>query len=380
MIIHRRITERVARVAPFVVWDRDPYPVIAGGRLRWVIDGYSASSTFPIAAPHEVPAVGVVRYLKNTVKATVDGFSGEIAFYMLTPDEPLLAAYDRVFPGLFRHLATMDPELQAHLRYPSSYLRVQADVLEEYHVQRPDVFYSGQDAWQIPQAAGGQGAGGYQPQYLTMQLPGERRAEFVLTLPFIARERQNMTAILVARNDPARYGEMVLLRLPRDAQALGPAQVSAIVEQDARIAPQLTMLRSQGSNVDLGRVRVIPLDSALLFVQPMILLAAGGTGSSGSTPQLPYVIVSDGSAVSFGTSLRDALGRLYDPGEPTLAADLPAQLTPSAIAAGTLSARALGLFEEAERRLRSGDWTGFGQAWTELEQLLRQLAEERNRE
>jgi hypothetical protein len=380
LIFRRPIRDRVAQIAPFVIWDRDPYPVIAGGRLQWVIDGYSASSTFPIAAPYDMPGVGVVRYLKNTVKATVDGFTGEIALYLLTPDEPVIAAYDRIFPGLFRRLATMEPEIQQHLRYPASYLRVQADILEEYHVRRPEVFYSGQDAWQIPQAAGGQGAGGYQPQYLTMQLPGEQRAEFLLTLPFIARERQNMTAILIARNDAGRYGEKVLLRLPRDAQALGPAQVNAIIEQDARIAPQLTMLRSQGSNVDLGRVRVLPLDSALLYVQPLILIAAGGTGSSGSTPQLPYVIVSDGSAVAFGTSLRAALDRLYDPGDAPLLAGLPLQLTPSTLATGSVPARALALFEEAERRLRSGDWNGFGQAWNELEQLLRQLAEEPGRD
>jgi hypothetical protein len=183
-----------------------------------------------------------------------------------------------------------------------------------------------------------------------------------------------MTAILLVRNDPARYGEKVLLELPRDGQTLGPTQVRAIIEQDATIAPLLTLWRGSGRDVDLGRLRVLPVDSAMLYVQPLFLSAVAASGSGGSIPQLHRVIVSDGSEVSMAETLRDALATLYEEGsrppetgsmDPTL--PVPGQSWP---------AQALSLLEEAERRLRAGDFSGFGEALDELEALLRRLADE----
>src|SRR5690606_1333639 len=205
LIFRRRVGERVLTVEPFLLWDREPYPVIHEGRLVWMIDGYSASGTFPIAVPYQVPNAGVVRYMQNTEKATVDAFTGEVRLYALTPDEPVLAAYMRVFPDLIRPLDSMDAELRRHLRYPASFLRIQADILEEYHVESPDAFYAGQDGWSVPQEGTSPGGPiGYQPQFLTMRPPGEEEAAFLLSLPFIARERQNMTAILFVRNEADR--------------------------------------------------------------------------------------------------------------------------------------------------------------------------------
>lgn len=374
LIFRRRVGERVLTVAPFLLWDREPYPVIHEGRLVWMIDGYSASGTFPIAVPYQVPNAGVVRYMQNTVKATVDAFTGEVRLYALTPDEPVLAAYMRVFPDLIRPLDSMDAELRRHLRYPAGFMRIQADILEEYHVESPDAFYAGQDGWSVPQEGTSPGGPiGYQPQFLTMRPPGEEEAAFLLSLPFIARERQNMTAILFVRNEADRYGEKVLLELPRDGQVLGPGQVRAIIEQDAFIAPQLTLWRGSGRDVDLGRLRVLPLDSAMLYVQPLFLSAVAASGNGSSIPQLHAVIVSDGSEVSMAATLRDALANLYnEAGRSTESLDtanltLPGQSWP---------AQALSLFEEAERRLRAGDFRGFGDALDELEALLRRLASE----
>jgi hypothetical protein len=322
-----------------------------------------------------VPDAGIVRYLQNTVKATVDAFTGEVSFYGLVPDEPLLAAYSRVFPGLIRPLDSMPPDLLRHLRYPASYLRIQADILEEYHISFPDAFYAGQDGWQVPQAsATNAGPVGFQPQYLLMRPPGEERATFLLTLPFIARERQNMTAILFVRNDPARYGEKVLLELPRDGQTLGPSQVRAIIEQDAAIAPLLTLWRGSGRHVDLGRLRVLPVDSAMLYVQPLFLSAVAAAGGGGSIPQLHRVIVSDGSEVSMAETLRAALATLYDPDNRPGPTGIEA--APLPVPGQSWPAQALSLFEEAERRLRAGDFRGFGEALDELEALLRSLANE----
>lgn len=378
LIFHRRVVDRVAHLAPFLLWDREPYPVIHDGRLQWIVDGYSAAATFPIAAPYVAPNGRTVRYLQNTVKATVDAFTGEVNVYALAADEPILTAYSRVFPQLFKPLSALPAELRRHLKYPASYLRIQADILEEYHVDNPEVFYAGEDGWQVPQEAStGGGAAGYRPQYLMMRPPGEERAEFLLTLPFIARERQNMTAILLVWNDPAHYGRKVLLELPRDGQTLGPTQVSAIIEQDATISQLLTFWRGAERDVDLGRVRVLPLDSAVLYVQPLFLSAVSASGS-GAIPQLQRVIVSDGSEISMAETLPGALAALYDEDARTVLPTLPTPLQPAATQ--SWPARALALFEEAERRLRAGDFRGFADAWDELARLLREHGQEQRPE
>jgi uncharacterized protein len=379
LVFRRRVIERVSHIAPFLVWDHEPYPVIHEGRVQWLVDGYSAAATFPIAEAQQAQDGSTVRYLQNTVKATVDGFTGRVVLYAIAPDEPILSAYASVFPELFQPLSSMDAELRRHLRYPLSYVRLQAHILEQYHVDSPEVFYAGQDGWQVPQEAAAQGsAANYQPQYLFMHVPGEERAEFLLTLPFIARERQNMTAILLVRNDPARYGEQVLLELPRDGRTLGPTQVRAIIEQDAQISRELTFWRGAEREVGFGRVRVLPLDSAVLYVQPLFLSAATGSGSGGSIPQLQRVIVSDGVEVRMAESLRAALAALSGDAVPVMPPTLTTPAEPTVSQTGP--ARALGLFEEAERRLRAGDFRGFADAWEELARLLRQLAGERTPE
>ncbi len=372
ILFRRSIDERIRAIAPFIFWDPDPYPVIHRGRIVWMVDGYTTSTSFPLSRSVTIPGVGSTRYLRNSVKATVDALTGDIAFYAADETDPILATYRRVFPGLFRPLDAMSPDLRAHLRDPALFLRAQAAVLEEYHIDDAGAFYAGQDVWQVPQELGTE-ARSFRPTYSTIRLPGEERAEFVLSVPFVARQRQNMTAVLLARNDPPNYGHLVLLELPRNQQVPGPAQVEILIEQDPTISQQLSWWRQSGSDVDLGRLRIVPLDSTFLYVEPLFL-----SGQGNSIPELQRVIASDGRAVSMDLTLAGAIAALRGAADrpPDRARDREVErVATDADAAGGLPRRALDLFDQAERRLREGDWAGFGEAWRTLRRLLEQAAE-----
>jgi uncharacterized protein len=379
MVFRRSIRERLATIAPFLLWDDDPYPIVAGGRVVWMIDGYTASSNFPASRPFPIPDVGSLNYMRSSVKATVDGVTGEVAIYAMPEPDALLRAYSAVFPGLVREWSSMPEELTSHLRYPPMLFRVQADALEEYHLERAELFYAGQGVWQLPQDIAPVQRRRFQPGFVTAPLPGSDDPEFLLVQPFNARDRQNMTALLVARSDPPHHGELILLELPGEDQIRGPLQVQSVIEQDPFISQQLSLWRAAGSTVELGRLRVIPTDSSILYVEPLFLAA-----QTSSLPQLQRVIVSDGIAVAMEETLEAAVAALAgetptpttmdtaagegpDPGQ---AAVTP---TPPGLA-DAWSRRALELVRQADALLRAGDLAGFGAVWAELRALLEQQA------
>ena len=364
ILLRRRVVERVAALAPFMAWNSTPHPVIAGGRIVWVLDGFSVSAEFPLARSFPLEGIGSVRYVRNSVKATVDALTGAVRLWALDPEEPLLAAWSRVFPGLFASLDVMPDEIRRHLVYPRNLLHLQARVLQEYHVEEPAAFFSGENAWQIPLEPGPASVGReYQPIPVLGPGDGDGRSAFLLVVPFIARERQNMTALLAVENDGDRYGRLVLRELPVEAQVTGPRQVGTLIEQDPTISAQLTLWRQGGSDVELGRLRVLPMDGWILYVQPIFLL-----GSGGSIPQLQRVVASDGTIVAMGQTLAEATAGLVR--RDTLATGPPVE-EHSPDVWGT---RAWEMFQDAERSLREGDWPGFGRQWTELRALLERAA------
>lgn len=371
LVFRRQIRERVRAVAPFAVWDPDAqstYPVISEGRIVWMLNGYTATNGFPLSRAARIGDLGVVRYLRHSLKATVDAVTGEVRVYSLDDADPLLRTFRRVFPGVVEPLAQMPAELVAHLRYPTMMLQVQADVLEEYHLPTAEAFYTGQDVWQVPRQAGAtQQTRLYPPTYLMAALPGEPAVEFLLMTPFIARERQNMTAVLAARNDAPNFGELVLLELPRDHQIPGPTQVEAVMEQDPVISPQLSLWRQSGSDVNLGHLRVLPVDSSFLYVQPLFLSAAGSP-----IPELERVVVSDGRNVAMASTLAGAMTALQGNAAPADPPDTEDRQQPGLPTPGAnWSARALELLDTAEQALRRGEWARFGAALDELRAYLR---------
>ena len=381
ILFWRSVNERVRALAPFLVWDPNPYPVLSAGRIFWVVDGYTASASFPLSRSETVGDAGELSYLHASVKAVIDAATGATALYEVAPADPLLRTYDAIFPGLIRPWSSLPPELREHLRYPQLYFAAQARVLRQFHLTNAESFFGGQDVWELPPESVHDAAPRpYEATYALMRLPGEPRTEFLLSTPFIARQRQNMTAVLFARSDPPHYGELVLFELPRDQQIPGPGQVQALIEQNPVISPQLTLWRQSGSDVDLGHLRVVPLDSGFLYIQPLFLSQSSTSGGpSQAIPELSRVVASDGSAVGMDSTLALAVQGLQQgaaaPGGPapaTVTAGRPAQAAPAGALprAGDWPRAALQLLDEADRRLRAGDFAGFGATWKQLHEVL----------
>ncbi|HEX6309149.1 MAG TPA: UPF0182 family protein [Longimicrobiales bacterium] len=367
LLFRRPVVDRAAALAPFLLWDADALPVVADGRIVWLLDGYTASSNFPLARPDTLNQ-SVLRYLRAAVKATVDAVSGEVRMYAIGTTDPILRTYQRIFPGLIRSQSEMPPTLRAHLRYPTLLFRVQVDVLEEYHLERPETFFAGQDVWQLPGDLSPQPTPRRGQAFMMARLPGEAQPELLLLSPFIARERQNLTGMLIARSDSVHYGELVLLEMPRDDQIRGPSQITSIIDADPFISQQLAFLQQAGRVVQRGYLRMVPTDSSILYIQPLFLSA-----QDRGIPQLQRVIVTDGTAVAMANDLSAAIAELL--GETTLLEDIGPPETgqaPRAPDAAEWRVRALELMREADARLRAGDFAGFGAAWNRLRALLEQ--------
>lgn len=375
-IVYRRmVVERLRHIAPFLRFlpERGIQPVIHDGHVVWIVDGLTTTTNFPLTRNGVLDAMPV-RYIRNSVKATVDGLTGEVRLYVADEDDPILRTYGEFFPGLLRPLEEMPEALQAHLRYPAPLLELQAAVLGDYHLTDPARFYARQDVWAASTEiyrASEQPVGA---TYAMLPLPGQEEPEFLLTVPLSARGRPNLAALLVARNDPPSYGERYLFEMPRDGLVPGPQQIEAQIDQNPDISQQLSLWREGGSQVIRGRILVVPVDSSLIYIEPLFLEA-----HQTATPQLERVILSTGRQVVMRSTLEESVAALYTPDAP--AAPLPAQLEPAPPVTRSNSEgepfleRTRQLVRRADAQLRSGDFAGFGESWRALRELLQQAAE-----
>lgn len=373
LAFRRPISERVRTIAPFITWDPDPYPVLADGHIVWIIDGYSVTNMYPLSRRVAAEAIGSARYLHNSVKATVDAATGVVRFYRFDEQDPITATYANAFPELFRPASEMPEQLRRHVRYPWLFLHEQAEIYGHYHLTDPDAFYRGEDVWSMPRGGDPTAGVPFRAVYQMMTLPGEDRDEFILATPYIARQRQNMTAMLVGRNDGEHVGELIMYELPRNQLVPGPGQVQAIVEQDPAISQQLTLWRQSGSDVNIGHARVVPIGNSFLYVLPLFLSAQGSP-----IPELQRIIVSDGARTAMANSLREAVAAMFGVEIDREAGAAPraqpdAQPRPQA----TWPSRALELLDAAERALRAGDYAGYGQKINELKRFLEQASSQR---
>lgn len=369
--LHRRqVVERARAIAPFLRFPAAPYPVVAEGRIHWILDGFTTSSWFPLATAFTFEVRRPVRYVRGSVKVTVDAVSGDIRFYALGVEDPVLDGWRRAFPGLFRPVAEMPAELRAHLRYPRELLALQAEVLLRYHQETAPIFHAGQELWATPlEMSRGTTPVPYTPEYGVWRLPGEQDPEFLLSTVFVRAGREVLSAILAARSDGDRYGELHLYDIPAEDGVPGPRLVEALVEQDPVIAQQFSLWRQGGRQVWTGHLHVIPVGNTLLYMEPIFLAA-----ETEAIPELRRFVVSDGRRVAMTETLQQALAVLSREGAPGDEGDLPE--TGPLPGSGDLrwSERALRLLDEAESRLRAGDFAGFGRALEELRRFLRETA------
>lgn len=371
-VYRRQVVSRVQAVAPFLRYPEEPYPVVTEGRIVWILDGFTATRTFPLSMPHQIEPRRPVSYLRNSVKITVDAISGEVVFYVVDPEDPLLRAYGAAFPGVLRSLDQMPGDLQAHMRYPRSLLTLQAEVLRQYHQDTAPRFHGQQDVWSLPQELSqGTRPVPYRPEYGYFRLPGDEQPSFLLSTVFVPAGRQNLTALLAARNDADQYGRLILYDIPVEDQVPGPRQVEALVEQDPDISQQFSLWRQGGSQVWSGHLHLVPIGGTILYVEPVFLAA-----EADAIPELRRFVVSDGRRVAMMPTLEGAVQALAGAGGTASGAGAETQRPSSAPGQSDAWPReALDRLEEAESRLREGDYQGFGEALQALRALLERLAQ-----
>ena len=264
ILYYRNINDRVRTVAPFLHFDGDPYMVVAeNGRLKWIVDAYTYSNRLPYSKPLE----GGINYMRNSVKVVVDAYDGSLDFYISDPTDVMIKVYARMFPELFKPLEAMPEDLRKHIRYPHQFLQIQAALFAAYHMTDPKVFYNKENLWEVPAL----GEKPMEPYYTIMKLPGEKKEEYILLLPFTPSKRDNLAAWLTARCDEPNYGKLMAYTFPRDRLIYGPKQIDARINQDSFISQQLTLWSQRGSEVIRGSMLVIPIEKSLLYVQPLYL-------------------------------------------------------------------------------------------------------------
>ena len=374
IMFNRSIRNRVSRIAPFLSYDRDPYLVLADGRLKWIIDAYTTTNRFPYAQP-----TGGVNYMRNPVKVVVDAYHGNVDFYIIDPTDPLIATYAQIFPGLFKPFAELPVQLNAHIRYPETYFNVQAQIYATYHMEDPVVFYNREDLWQVPSEKYFGATQPMEPYYSILQLPGEAEPEFVLMQPFTPARRDNMIAWMAGRSDGENYGEILVYFFPKDRVIFGPMQIETRIDQNPLISQQLTLWDQRGSQAIRGNLLVLPINGAILYVEPVFLQA-----DQSELPELVRVIAGFGETVVMERTLEEALVSLFGardvvpiaPPEEERPADPEPGAPPQVVVPQTvqeLANRAQELFMEAQAKQRAGDWAAYGRALDELERVLTQL-------
>jgi uncharacterized protein len=308
MMIRRNIKERLETLAGFIAWDHDPYLVITDeGRLVWMNDGYTYSSSHPYSRAVEVPDVGEVNYLRNAVKATIDAYDGATRLYIFAPEDPIIRAYQRLFPTLFHAASEMPADLRRHARYPETLLRVQAEIYRTYHMLDPQAFYNKEDMWDLAKYTAAQEGQpeSVTPTYVVASLPNQNQAEFMLLLPFTPRNKDNLIGLMLARCDGEHLGEIVVLQLSKQELIFGPAQIAARINQEQTISKDLTLWNQQGSHVLRAQMLVLPVDSTFLYVDSIYIQS-----SATSMPQLKKIVLAVGNRLIYTDTYEQAIAQL----------------------------------------------------------------------
>jgi uncharacterized membrane protein (UPF0182 family) len=308
MMIHRQVRERLQTLAGFLEWDTDPYLVITdAGRMVWIVDGFTTSEAHPYSRAMTVTNIGRMNYIRNAVKATVDAYDGETRLYIFAPDDPIISAYQRLFPDLFRAVSEMPPDLRSHARYPETLLRIQAEIYRTYHMLDPQSFYNKEDLWDLARHATTQGGSAepVNPTYVVATLPGSDKPEFLLLIPFTPRTKDNLISLMLARCDGENLGELVVLLLSKQELIFGPMQVAARINQDPVISKDLSLWNTQGSQVHRGQTLVLPVGNTFLYVETIYIQA-----TESKMPQLKRIVLAVGNRLVYADTYEQALAQL----------------------------------------------------------------------
>jgi uncharacterized membrane protein (UPF0182 family) len=390
ILYNRSPRERVAKVAPWLTLDGDPYPAIVDGKVQWIIDGFTTSAGYPYAQTTSLGTATTdaltanstsitaqsnknINYIRNSVKATVDAYDGTVVLYQWDDKDPVLKTWMKAFPNTVTPKSKMSAQLLEHIRYPEDLFRVQRDVLSSYHVQTASAFYGGQDFWRVPRdpSTFGANAGAQPPYYMTLEMPGTNKPTFTLTTPFVPRGgRENLSAFAVVdSNNGPNYGKISVLQLPRSTNVAGPSQVASNFEAKPEVANSLSLLRQGGSDVVLGNLLTLPVGGGLLYVQPVYVKA---TSNTAAYPLLQKVLVSFGDVIGYDSSLKGALDQVFGGNSGTSSSGTPTTSTTNNASADLKTAlqNAKQALADGNSALAKGDFAAYGRAQERLKAAL----------
>lgn len=374
IIINRNVVKRVMTIMPYLSYENDPYMVISEGRLFWILDAYTTSSLYPYSEPYSEESS--INYIRNSVKVVVDAYNGNTDFYVVDEKDPIAMTYSKIYPTLFKSLDKMPEGIKAHIRYANTLFEIQANVYSKYHMEDVNVFYQSEDLWDIANEIYGTEKTKITPNYYIAKLPGESKAEFFNSVPFTPKSKQNMTALMVARNDGENYGELVLYQFPKSKTIYGTEQIEAQIDQNTEISKEFTLWNSSGTKYRRGNLFVIPINTSILYVEPVYLEA-----QNSSIPEVKRIIVAYKDRIAYGETLKDCIIDLfgYDITENKSVADPETSETVSNGSASErtleeLIAAAQNAFNKSQSSLKAGNWAEYGEQLKELENYLNKLA------
>jgi uncharacterized membrane protein (UPF0182 family) len=385
LLMRRNLRDRVQALAPFLTFDPDPYIVVGeNGRLYWMMDAFATADSYPYSTHYTLNNASI-NYMRNSVKVVIDAYDGSTTFYVFDSADPIVGAYRRIFPSLFRDASAMPADLRKHVRYPELLLEMQASVYGLYHMTDPEVFYNREDLWTVASEVGMSDSGQQatqtmEPNFVLMKLPEEKSEseEFVEILPFTPANRNNLIGWIAGRSDGAAYGTSVVYDFPKTKLVDGPLQIEARIDQNAQLSGQLSLWNQQGSHVRRGAMLVIPSGRALLYAEPIYLQA-----ERSPMPELRLVVLALQDRLAYGPTFEAAMAALFGGAPSSLnaaaASAEPAQAAaPSAGTAAQPAARDLqALIAEAAKDLsdyqRLTSEGKLGEAGQKLEQLKKAL-------
>ena len=373
IIINRNVMDRVRTIMPYLDYEDDPYMVTVDGKLYWMIDAYTSSAYYPYS---EAYGENNTNYIRNSVKVVVDAYNGDVDFYIVDEKDPIAATFAKIYPTLFKSFDQMPEGLKAHIRYPNYLFQIQASVYGKYHMEDVNVFYQKEDVWDIASEIYGMEKQQMSPNYYIAKLPGEEKAEFFNSIPFTPKSKQNMTALMVARNDGDNYGELVLYQFPKSRTIYGPEQIEAQIDQNTEISKEFSLWNSSGTKYRRGNMFLIPINTSVLYVEPVYLEA-----QNSSIPEVKRIIMAYDDEIAYEETLAECLVSLFGDGAEegvsgpgTGQPSQGGENSSSEMSQSELIAAAQAAYENAIEAQKKGDWAGYGKYMNELEKYLNKLA------
>ena len=377
IMLVRDVVSRVEKIMPYLAYEEDPYMTIVDGKLYWVLDAYTTSSKYPYSEPYnsDPNAVRPTNYIRNSIKVIVNAYDGSTRFYIVDETDPIAQTYKKIYPKLFRSYDEISDEMKTHLRYPNAMFKIQAQVYCKYHMDEVKVFYQKEDLWDIAHQIYGVDDVEMDPSYYVFNLPDtEEGAEFINMVPFTPKSKQNMTAIMMGRNDGNNYGQLIVYTMPKNKTIYGPMQIEAQIDQNTEISKEFSLWKQSGSTYKRGDLFVIPIGTSLLYVEPVYLEA-----TNQAIPEVKRVIVAYQDKIAYEPTLGEALLSLFGGNADSAGNDIGSLDNGDSDTSEdvrSLISKAQNAYDKAIECQKNGDWEGYGKYIKQLEGYLTKLANE----